>query len=380
MKLLFFVTTMNNGGAEKVLINIVNMIDKKLFDVNVLSLFNEGDLHKKFDNNIKFTSIVNVQSKSVFINKVKKKLVHMLVKFLPAKLLNFLIVRKKYDLQIAFLEGMSTKIISGYRFKKIAWVHTNLNKFHWTKSSYRSLKEEKRCYQRFDDIYSVSNDVKEGLFNLFQVYSKVQINLIDSKNIISLSENKFNKINPEYVNIVSVGRLVKEKGYERLLSVFKKINNNENKYFLHIIGDGNQRKDIETYISNNDLQSSVTLWGYQDNPYKIMSRCDLFVSSSYFEGLSSVVIEALLLKLPIVVTDTAGMNDILGDSEYGLIVANDDKSLYFGLKNMLTNTELLESYREKSRIRSSYFEIDNRVNEFQDIFLKYVENSKRKGY
>ena len=74
--------------------------------------------------------------------------------------------------------------------------------------------------------------------------------------------------------------------------------------------------------------------GFQSNPYSYMKRSDLYVCSSYVEGFSTVVSEAVILGIPVVTTESSGMREILGDSEYGLITENSDESLYQGMKKM----------------------------------------------
>ena len=77
----------------------------------------------------------------------------------------------------------------------------------------------------------------------------------------------------------------------------------------------------------------------------------LLVCSSIFEGFSTFVTEGLILGKPIVTTDVSGMREILGDSEYGLITANDDEAFYEGVKRMLTEPGLLEYYTGQAKLR-----------------------------
>ena len=78
--------------------------------------------------------------------------------------------------------------------------------------------------------------------------------------------------------------------------------------------------------------------GYKENPYKYLAKCDLFVCSSYSEGFSTAVTEALILGIPVVTTYVSGMTELLGDNEYGIITSNDEISLYEAIK-LLINDE-----------------------------------------
>ena len=80
--------------------------------------------------------------------------------------------------------------------------------------------------------------------------------------------------------------------------------------------------------------------GFRDNPYCLMGTADLLVCSSVFEGFSTFITEGLILGKPIVTTDVSGMRELLGDSEYGLITANDDEAFYEGVKRMLAEARV----------------------------------------
>ena len=109
------------------------------------------------------------------------------------------------------------------------------------------------------------------------------------------------------------------------------------------------------------MDASAKLLGFRENPYNLMYAADILVCSSIFEGFSTFVTEGLILGKPIVTTDVSGMHELLGDSEYGLITANDDEAFYEGVKRMLTEPELLEYYEEQAKIRGRDFKQEKLV-------------------
>src|SRR5690606_8339000 len=142
------------------------------------------------------------------------------------------------------------------------------------------------------------------------------------------------------LNIISVGKLNKVKGYDRLISVMGKLKNDGINFNLIIVGEGEERENLEKIIQDNDLENKVKLIGFYVNPYKFIDKSDLFVSSSLSEGFSSVVAESIILGIPVLTTETAGMKEILGENnEYGIVVNNDENSLYEGLKKLLLDKE-----------------------------------------
>lgn len=121
-------------------------------------------------------------------------------------------------------------------------------------------------------------------------------------------------------------------------------------------------------IHDLSLENEVELLGYQENPYQYVDKCDVFICSSFTEGLSTATIEALILGKAIVSTDVSGAREILGDSEYGLIVDNSNEGIYEGLKHLLDNKELIQQYGMKAHQRSEYFNTDTTVRSAESLF------------
>lgn len=105
--------------------------------------------------------------------------------------------------------------------------------------------------------------------------------------------------------------------------------------------------------------------GYIENPYPWIKEADMLACVSYAEGYSSVVCEAVILGVPVITTECSGMKDILGDSEYGLIVKNDDISIINGIKKMVTNKEFYQKYLLKVKERRTEFSVDNAVKQLK---------------
>lgn len=179
-KVLFFCDELNGGGAERVLLTILNNMDLNIFDVKVMSL-NKIILPPDYPQEIIYKPVF---SDNKFIRSIQYKI----YQYLSPTIFYRLFVRGCYDVEVAFIEGYATRIISGStnkKSKKIAWVHIDLVNNHWTKIAYKSNEEERKCYLRFDYVVSVSNAVKDAVDFLFpHVKSSIVLhNPIDSKKI-----------------------------------------------------------------------------------------------------------------------------------------------------------------------------------------------------
>ena len=187
-------------------------------------------------------------------------------------------------------------------------------------------------------------------------------NTVDTEYIINKSKEKIEDIefDKEYINLISVGKLSEEKGYLRLLNIFKKLEK-DYKIKLYLLGNGKEENKLKAFIKNNNLSEKVLLLGYNENPYKYVRNADLFVCSSYKEGYSTAVTESLIVGTPVITTLCSGMEEMLNKGEYGLIVKNEEENLYEGLKSIIQDEKMLKSYKEKAKERSNYFSLKNNV-------------------
>ena len=168
-------------------------------------------------------------------------------------------------------------------------------------------------------------------------------------------------IDHDRVNIVSTGRLGKEKGYARLIDICRKLKDEGYAFRLYLIGTGSEEEVLKNQVKSLDLIDDVVFLGYQENPYQFVDKCDLFVCSSYTEGLSTATIEALILGKAILSTEVSGAREILGNNEYGIVTENSDEALYYGSKEYLEHPELIKEYSEKAKQRADIFSVENTV-------------------
>ncbi|GAA4274181.1 glycosyltransferase [Aquimarina gracilis] len=371
-KILFFVESLSGGGAEKVLTDLVSNLDATKYDVTVCSLVDVGVYNEYLGTICTYKSIL--ASEETYKGVLQKKwygFKYKLLRKLPPKLFHSLFIKGKYDVEIAFLEGFSTKIIgnsSNPNSKKIAWVHIDLFANHWTKIEYKNLEEEINTYKKFDHIASVAESVQNAFSKRFGIKEKLSVkyNPVNRKDIISRSNESLKSEDKKGLRFVTVGRLEPQKGYDRLLEVVHKLKPDFD-FELWIVGEGSRRLELESAIAKYKLEDVVTLQGFQKNPYKYIRLSDAFVCSSRSEGFSTVVTEALILGKPVIATDCSGMKELLGDNEYGIITENNTESLYFGLKKFLEDKLLQSHYTKKSQERSTDFDIKATIKSIEEL-------------
>lgn len=364
-KILFLIHDLGQGGAEKVLVNLVNNMDRSKFDISVTALFG-GGVNEQF-------LAPDIHFHAVFPKEVPGN--SKLMKLLTPKQLHKLCVKEHYDIEVSYLEGPSARVISGCQnpdTKLVSWIHVEQHTMDKLTASFRSKKEACGCYNRFDQTICVSQYVLDDFCRLldFQKPCRVLYNTVESDKILAgASEAAPELVDDGKIRLIAVGTLKQSKGYLRLLQIIKRLCEEQYPIHLYILGIGPLQQEMEEYICRNELQSIVTLLGYQTNPYKYVSKCDLFVCASFAEGFSTAATEALIVGTPVCTVEVSGMKEMLGEnSEWGVVTENSEDALYQGIKELLNSPTLLAHYKEKAAERGKTFSAENTVYAVEEMF------------
>ena len=377
-KVLIMANTLYSGGAERVLQTMLNHLDEKKYSITLYSMHREeidSSIYKskfrykylfdeKKEGNIIFCQIYNLG------NKIKG----YIFSHFSSKVFYALFMHGKYDVEIAFIEGESTKIIAGSpnrNSKKIAWVHIDLEQNPWTSFLYKNDSDEANHYKRFNKIVCVSEATKLAFCKKYKINLNSVIthyNPIDADFIRKEADKSTETIlDVNTIQIVAVGRLVTQKGFDRLLVATKRLLELGLNFQLHIIGSGEEYEVLKKYIEDNALSKIVVLHGYQKNPYSLMKQGDILVCSSRAEGYSLVIAEAMILGLAIVTTDCSGPCELIDNGKYGVLIQNTTEGIYDGLKRILMDRDLLEKYKLLSKKRSSMFNVGANIQKLEQI-------------
>lgn len=372
-KILFFVESLSGGGAEKVLATLVKNMDKTKYDITVLTVVKTGIYVDEVEKYCRLISMLpEYEAISNPIDRLKYKVDYKLIYMLPVKNVYGKYIQNQYDVEVAFVEGFATKLISAStnpNSKKICWLHIDMEKNPYADAYYRSLDEEKNVYQSFDSIIAVSKSVKETFERKFGLKDSVKViyNPVDSAEIIQKSKDVIKSSASNGIRMISIGRLVKQKGYDRLIAALASPRNSQMPFQLWILGEGADRSKLEEMIKMNHLEEKVSLAGFQKNPYPWILGSDVFICSSRAEGYSLAIAEAMILKKPVISVDCSGPNELLGFGDYGLLVPNTDDSLEEIVNRLLTGQIDLKLLADKSASRSQFFELSHIIEEIERI-------------
>lgn len=364
IKVLFLIHDLGHGGAEKVLVNLVNNMDKDKFEVTVIALFAGGVNEQFLNSNIIFKTIF----RKSFLGNSK------FLKCFSPRFLHKRFIKEKYDIEISYLEGPSARIISGCPHndvKLVSWIHVEQHTKQVASSAFRNYREAEKCYGKFHETICVSEYVKQDFLKLFPKIKNVQVlyNTNETKQILKLKEEPIdeNLFTDKEIKLCGVGKIVPIKGFFRMARIQKRLKENGYPTHFYALGVGPEQIEIEKYLQENNLSDSFTFLGYQTNPYKYVSKCDVFVCASTAEGFSTAATEALIVGTPVVTTLVSGMEEMLGDNEFGIITENNEDALYEGIKKLLDDRKLLEYYTKKAQERGVAFSTENTVQAVENM-------------
>lgn len=309
---------MEVGGIETVLLNLLNSLDKNKYNIDLILYYPKGDFLEKLPSWINVIPVWNETKHKNFWkdivlsrNFIKRIIKNILLSKLTVK---HFIPKKEYDASISF---------SGYHIfsnwiaakssakKKFIWVHTDFAKQYELREDFK--KQFSRIYKQykyFDKIICVSESVCEN----FKKFKPELENKLDyCWNIVK--ERTYPEINENFMlkngfNFITVSRLVKTKGFDRLIDVAKIIKENNVKCHFYVAGDGPLRQWIEEQINIFHLKDIVILLGKVIDLPPVFKQCNVYFSPSDLEGLPTTIIESLIMGVPVIATPIPGSIDV----------------------------------------------------------------------
>lgn len=360
-RILFVIPTLRLGGAEKALSSLLNCMDSDKYDLNLLLFAKEGELLDTIPDCInvievdKKTRAMVLEGRYYFKDLIKgfyigamftRLLIYASTKLKPLKKLvgefswkriskHIAPIEGHYDVAIGFLEGYTDFFVIDKvnADRKIGWIHSDMSK--------RSVSEEEQYYAAFDALATISKVCLDAFCEKFPSASdKIRVveNIVSSAVVRSSASRSVSDVwRREAFNIVSVGRLYAEKGYDMAIDTCRLLKDRGYDVVWHVYGSGALKGELERKIANLGLKDAFLLEGVRENPYPYMSAADVLVQSSRYEGKSIVLDETKILGKPIVVTNYLSVADQITDGVTGIVVAMDAKSIADGVERIIND-------------------------------------------
>lgn len=365
-KILIAYPEMLIGGSTTSLLNLLNTIDYRNYEVDLLMYKKRGDHLKDIPHEVNILSQASIDNH--YFSKIFKTfkngyLLRALIsqaKYKKKLGLNIQVmgyaqasisrkVEGDYDVAIGFLELWANAIVideSKVKAKKrINWIHTDYKNCSYIPEI------DMQFFNKSDLIVCVSDKCLTNFKSSFPELSGKSAfleNILSEKYILSKADEEVSFLDSETpgLKVITVCRIsMLTKGLDRAVDSMKKLKSEGYVFKWYIVGDGDDLEELKARINEAGLQQDMILLGKKNNPYPYYKKCDLFVLPSRYEGKPMSVTEAQMLGLPTVVTRYSSAEEQIVNDFNGIIVENNDHSLYNGLKKILDNPALLELFK-----------------------------------
>lgn len=366
-KILFINGHLNSGGVEKSLVDILRHLDYNKYDVELLLFEGLGDYVDLLPKELKvrlvdlhntygslWDSLIRcIRHKDMLCFKLR--LIMFMQKF--ENVSNLRHIRKamfddkKYDVVIGFRPGICTNIAAFAvdAEKRVTW---------WHHGEYNLDKKTEADYlmacRKMDKVVAVSESCSAFFDeNIPEISDKLTVipNLLDTESIESKSE-MFNPYTSDVAchHLVSVGRLVPEKHIENaIIATAYLIEKGFTDFKWYVVGDGTERKKLEQLAIEKGVGDHVIFIGNQPNPYPYMKYADVFVHPSYVESQGLVVLEAMSLGVPCVVTRSLGTCEYIEDGVNGILTEQCADDLSEKVLTILDNNGLYDTIKKNTK-------------------------------
>ncbi|HTN45580.1 MAG TPA: glycosyltransferase [Flavipsychrobacter sp.] len=386
--LLFHVNSLLTGGIERILIEILKGIDPQKYRIKLSIAFNMGEkevlkdqipthveVHYLLDHPMLVTAHKNKKTGNTnFAEKALSELFLPTVqKMVKRRKLNTLL--KDVDVVIDFDTTLASMHKLFTHKKSIAYSHFGFDNI-WQGRRGKLNKLAHRL-SHYTHIVMLCNEMKEEAARLYPVMAPKLVkiyNAIDVQRIKDLAKEEVMLTENFRLDgyFVSAGRIHEtQKDFTTLIKAYAAaVHKHGIKEHLVIVGDGGSREKMETLASDLGIRERVLFTGMQRNPYKWMKDASLFLFSSKYEGLPTVLIEAHGLKLPIISTATpTGVRELLMNGKAGeLVPIGDIEAMTQAILKLAKDENLQREYVRNAQELLPQFEISYMIPELEKLF------------
>ncbi len=379
MKILFFVESLQCGGAERSLLSLISNLDNSKYDITLLILSPGGVFEKFVPDYVRIEYIklpISIVDRMMYklkklINLANLHHAQILWKVIGEKIPKFNNDKSQYDVAIAWGQGFSTYFTANKidAHRKYAWVNIDFEL-----AGYKP-HVDKPIYDEFNGVVGVSEFVQKSM-QCFLEKDKVHFikNIIDIDDVIEKSNLvQIHEFDKSKFNIVSVGRLAKQKAFNLAIESAHILLTLGHDFHWYILGEGEEREALELLIKKLGLNNNVTLLGYIENPYPYIKNADIYCQTSKFEGLGRVLIEASHLNKVTISTDFPSSYSLIEPEVTGCIVPMNSGLIAEKISLMIKDEKYLKTL-EKNLIKKDLNTKAETLKHFDDLLWTINEN------
>ncbi|WP_264551757.1 glycosyltransferase [Flavobacterium sp. N2038] len=330
---------LSGGGSDKVMANLSLFFEKQGFEVDIIIVLNEVSF--PYSGKLVNLGLLKNKSNGIF-NKIRR-----------LKALRRYLNENQFDFIIDF--RFRTKIIQElilarfiYNARTIFTVHSFLIDHYMPNNSWLTRLMYNHCYANV----ATTDEMKRFIENKHQLNNVVAIH--NPLYFDEIKEKCEDKIDFDFEFIIAIGQYENEiKQFDKLISSYAKSDLPRKQIHLVIAGNGDELKLKKTIVEHK-IQNFVHLTGYQNNPFKYLSKAKFLVLSSKNEGFSNVILEALACETPVVSFDCDfGPRDLIQSFENGILVENQNWKKLTEVMNLFASDEVLYQKCKQNTLKST---------------------------
>ena len=352
IKILFRHRSMEMGGVEKVMLSLLNNLDKEKFDMTVLLSLNQGELRNEFPHHVRKIYLVDGKE-DLSTNPVLQKVQLLQRKWKLEKFrknpekIDREILKNEFDVEIAMTYNDFDPVLnsSNKNSKKIGWFHSEIDLPKLQPLVPQILEQ----FPQFDHMVYCSEKIMQIMHrsypNLKYPPESVIINAVPVDEIRKKSEEKI----PDFKNrpvFVSVGRLHTRKGHHKLMDAHHKLLKEGFEHSVVIIGDGEELPNLLLQQKNLGVEETFIFACNKMNPYPYIKNADFFIMPSESEAWPLVISEALILQKPIIATKVGDVDLMIEDGKTGHLIRYETSEIYEAMKKFLTDEKFVQNIKE----------------------------------
>jgi glycosyltransferase involved in cell wall biosynthesis len=394
-QLLFVTQYLHTGGIEKSLLTLLSEIDYDQYDVDLLLFDHSGVLFKMVPQQVNILPPLFETYSTPLLMAVPALIKKGRFRLLTGKVLSATLprfskgmgtgvrwaiyrhslnnVKKHYDVAISYIDFFCNYFVieKVNADKKIVYNH--MDYLYSQKSGWPCPRLERKSFSKSDYIVSVAESSRESLESFFPEFSnkmRVIHNRVSTETVRKMANESSVTVEMNHHNvfkIVTVARLVEEKGVLLALGACKILIEQGFAISWFLIGNGSLREGLQTQAKALGIEKHFILLGEKANPYPYMKECDVYVQPSKTEAHCVAVEEAIALSCPIVVTDIPSFHQQIKHEESGIIVKTTPEGIAEGIGLLLNSSELRE------KLTSHLLNAGERNNEELGKFYQLIE-------
>lgn len=377
IKVLFRHRSMEMGGVERVLIDLLENLPRDIFDITFFLSLDQGELRNSIPKDIKVITLQKgredmSRNRLIRVLQLVQRNLTLLFYRKNPKLLYKKFIKEDFDLEIApgYTE-FENVLSSPLKSRKIGWFHTDVG----YDPNRKRVLERINNLKKFDWVIFGSKQTREVIKDLYQIeYPKSSV----IYNAIKIDEVR--KRSSEFpVNydtrpvFSSMGRLHSRKNYHTLMRVHKRLLDEGFLHSIAVIGGGAEMENLQNQAKELDVTKTFLLLDSQINPYPYIANSDYFVMPSESESYPLTIGEVMGLNIPIISTNVGGIPEMIDHNTDGYLVQADENSIYEGMKLFLTKPDIPQNIKKNTETAVEKFDNERIYREVTSVFVSQAK-------